>query len=292
MMKDKRVLITGATNGIGLVAARELAQMGAEVILVGRNLEKTEKVVNEIKAQTGNMQVDYLIADLSSMSQVRGLAQEFVAKYDRLDVLLNNAGAVFTSRQETVEGNEMTFALNHLSYFLLTNLLLESLKNTARYKGEARILNVSSNAHDTARHGMSFDDIQYQESYNGFGVYAESKLANLLFTYKLAQGLQGTGVTVNAIHPGIVETGFGHNNGSLMHWVMKGVQFFFARSPEEGAETLIYLASSAEVEGVTGKYWTDNKIIKSSPISYNRDQQERLWNLSEELLGLESLELA
>lgn len=279
-MKDKVVLITGATNGIGRVAALELAKMGARVVIVGRSREKTEAVRQEILAAGGN--ADSLLADLSALDEVRRLAAEFRARYDRLDVLVNNAGAIFARRQATADGYEMTFALNHLNYFLLTHLLLDVLKASA----PARIVNVSSDAHRSAQ--MNFDDLQHENSYgmSGFQAYGRSKLANVLFTYELARRLAGTSVTANALHPGFVATGFGRNMPGLMNRVM-GIMHRFAITPEQGAQTLIYLASSPEVEGVTGKYFDKNRPVRSSPASYDETAQKRLWDISERLAGLQ-----
>lgn len=279
-MQGKIVLVTGATNGIGKVTAHELAKKGATVVIVGRNRAKTEETLNDIKAKSGNNNVDMLLGDLSSMAEVRRVAEEFKRKYNRLDVLINNAGAWFTSREETVDGYEMTFALNHLSYFLLTNLLLDVLKASA----PARIINVSSEAHMSV--SMDFDDLQNKKSFTGgFKPYSQSKLANVLFSYELARRLQGTGVTVNSLHPGFVATGFGKNNSGLMKWVMS-IAHRFALTEEQGAQTIIHLASSPEVEGVTGKYWEKSKPIKSSTVSYDEAAQRRLWEVSEQLTGL------
>lgn len=275
-MTGKVVLITGASNGIGKAAALELAKMGAQVIAVGRSRERTLAVVEAIQAQGG--QADMLLADLSSMDEVRRLAGAFKDRYSRLDVLVNNAGAYFARRQETVDGYEMTFALNHLAYFLLTNLLLDVLKDSA----PSRIVNVSSDAHRALP--INFDDLHARKSYSGsgFGVYAQSKLANILFTYELAQRLVGTSVTANVLHPGFVATGFGRNNGTLMN-LMMGFMQRFALTPEQGAETIIYLASSPEVEGVNGKYFDKCKPVRSSDASYDADAARRLWEISEQL---------
>jgi NAD(P)-dependent dehydrogenase (short-subunit alcohol dehydrogenase family) len=280
MMNNKVVLITGATNGIGRVAALELAKMGARVVIVGRSREKTEAVRQEIQAAGGS--ADSLLADLSALDEIRRLAAEFRARYDRLDVLLNNAGAIFARRQTTADGFEMTFALNHLSYFLLTNLLLDVLKASA----PARIINVSSDAHRSAQ--MNFDDLQHEKScgMGGFQAYGRSKLANVLFTYELARRLAGTGISANALHPGFVATGFGRNMPGLMNRVM-GIMHRFALTPEQGAQTLIYLASSPEVEGMTGKYFDKNRPMRSSPASYDEAAQKRLWDISERLAGLQ-----
>ena len=215
------------------------------------------------------------------MAEVRRAAAEFNARHNHLDVLVNNAGAMFTQRQETVDGYELTFSLNHLAYFLLTNLLLDTIKSSA----PARIVNVSSDVHKGAK--LNFDDLQHQQSYGmgGINVYGESKLANILFTYELSRRLQGTGVTVNTLHPGVVRTGFGRNNSGLIRLIMPVIQRF-GISEEQGAQTSIYLASSPEVEGVTGKYFDKSKAIPSSPESYDESAQKRLWTVSEELTGL------
>lgn len=277
-MKNKVILVTGGTSGIGKVAATELARMGASVVIVGRNHGKTAAIVEEIRAQTDNIRVDGLVADLSSLAEVRKLAADFKKRYQRLDVLLNNAGAVFTQRQVSADGYEMTFALNHLNYFLLTNLLLDVLKASA----PARIVNVSSGAHTGGR--LDFSDLQ-SEKYSSWKAYSNSKLANVYFTYELARRLQGTGVTVNALHPGFVATNFGVSNGGFMQGIMKVAQLG-AISPEKGAQTSIYLASSPEVEGVTGKYFSDKKETRSSAISYDEAIAAQLWDVSEKLTGL------
>ena len=287
MISDKRILITGASNGIGKSAALELAKMGAEIIIVGRNPQKTERVVNEIKIESGNHKIEMMIADLSSIEEIRGLASEFLAKYDSLDVLLNNAGSMFNTYQQSVDGLEMTFALNHINYFLLTNLLLDTLKKTAQEKGEARIVNVSSGAHVQARKGLNLDNLYDESSFSSFGTYGDSKLANILFTYEMARQLEGTGVTVNALHPGLVATSFGHNAIGIMPFLIKIAQRFAAKTPEQGAETLVYLSSSLDVNGISGKYWDNKKAIKSSSISYDREQQTRLWEVSAEVTGIE-----
>src|SRR3990170_70761 len=273
-------LVTGATAGIGAVSARELARMGATVVGVGRNPDKCATVGERVKSETGNPQVEFLSADLSSQAQVRRLAEAFKQKYDRLEVLVNNAGAYYLTRQECVDGIELTFALNHLGYFLLTNLLLDLIKASA----PARIVNVSSNAHQSAR--MDFASLKGGGFYNSWAAYSQSKLANLLFTYELARRLEGTGVTVNALHPGFVASSFAHNNGWLVAWGTKVAQKLAGRTPEEGARTVIYLASSPAVEGVSGKYFIDEKAVASSPASYDETIAKRLWEVSEQMTGL------
>jgi NAD(P)-dependent dehydrogenase (short-subunit alcohol dehydrogenase family) len=278
-MQGKVCLITGATNGIGKATAQALANMGATVVVVGRSPEKTRAVVEEIKKASGNEAVKMALADLSSQEDVRELADTFQQKYDRLDVLVNNAGAVFMQRQQTVDGIEMTWGLNHLSYFLLTNLLLDLLKGSA----PARIVNVSSDAHQAGH--IDFDDIENKKSYSGFSVYGQSKLANILFTYELARRLGNSGVTVNAMHPGFVGTGFARNNGFFANLAMTLLSPV-TRSPEKGAETVIYLASSPEVEGVTGKYFYDKRPKATTTESYDVEVARRLWEVSLEQTGL------
>lgn len=280
-MDGKVVLITGATNGIGKVAALELAKQGAQVVIVGRNPAKTAEAVAAIKAQSGNPAVEMIVADLSSMAEVRKAAEAFKSGHERLDVLINNAGAVFGTRQETVDGYEMTFALNHLAYFLLTNLLLDTLKASA----PARIINVSSGAHAFGR--IDFDNLNSEKGYSagGFRAYGTSKLQNLLFTYELARRLAGTGVTAHALHPGSVATGFAHNNRGWLSLLYRVVDRF-SLTPEQGADTIIYLASSPQLIGETGQYWEKRKAIRSSAASYDEAAQARLWAVSEQLTGL------
>jgi NAD(P)-dependent dehydrogenase (short-subunit alcohol dehydrogenase family) len=231
-----------------------------------------------ITQATGNARVELLLADLSVQAQVHQLAEAVQRRFNRLDVLLNNAGALFTKRLVSADGLEMTLALNHLGYFLLTRLLLDTLKASA----PARIINVASNAHHGAR--INFVDVQGEHHYGGWRAYCQSKLANILFTYELASRLEGTGITANAVHPGFVATGFGRNNRGLVALFMRLAQLT-ALSPERGAETLIYLAASPEVAGVTGKYFVNKRPVQSSPMSYHAATAQRLWQLSEQLVG-------
>ena len=286
-MRGKRVLITGATNGIGKAAALDLATMGAEVLIVGRDEIKTRKVLRDLKYLSGSTNLDFLLADLSSFDDVRAIATEFHSRHNRLDVLINNAGAAYSDFRTSADGYEMTFALNHMSYYLLTLLLLDSLKKTAQEQGEARIVNVSSSAHFSARNGIRLDNLRDAGATAGFRAYSESKLANVLFTYQLARRLDGTGVAVNALHPGFVNTGFGHNMMGITGLAVKILQRLIARTPKKGAETLVYLASSAEVAGLTGKYWKDKTQERSSEISYDREQQRQLWEFSAAVSGVE-----
>lgn len=273
-------MVTGATSGIGEATARALAQMGATVIVVGRDPERGAAALERIRSATGSMAVELMLADLSSQAQIRQLAQEFKRKYSRLDVLVNNAGALFTTRQQSADGIEMNFALNHLNYFLLTNLLLDTLKASA----PARIVNVGALAHQFARR-VDFDDLQGQRKYFGWGAYGQSKLCNLLFTYELARRLDGTGVTVNALHPGIVATNFGMSGGGVMRLFNRLMSVAMIR-PEQGAQTSLYLATSPEVEGISGKYFVNQKAVRSSKASYDQSAAARLWQVSEAMTGL------
>ena len=302
-MSGKTCLVTGATAGIGEVTARALARRGACVVIVGRSQERCAVTAEAIRRETGNPSVEFLVADLSAQGEIRRLARQFLECHRRLDVLVNNAGALFAQRQESVDGIEMTMALNHLAYFLLTSLLLDTLKASA----PARIVNVASRAHEDVQ-GLDFYDLQAQarsHSFWGYGEskfasllftlfapmrhpaflqYARSKLANLLFTYELARRLEGTGVTVNALHPGFVASRFMAGNGAL-GWFMRRWAGLFAVSAEEGAMTSVYLASSPEVEGVTSKYFAKEKAVASSPASLDETAARRLWRWSEELTG-------
>jgi retinol dehydrogenase 12 len=273
-MHGKVCLVTGATGGIGLITAQALARAGADVVIIGRIPDKTAAVAKQMQEEGG--QVEYLVGDLCAQSEVRRLADEFHQGHNRLDVLINNAGAFFMKRQTSREGIEMTFALNHLAYFLLTNLLLDLLIASA----PSRIVNVSSGAHSAGR--LNLDDVSNPHSYSGWAAYSQSKLANVYFTYELERRLEGTGVTVNALHPGFVATNFGRSNGGIFKPLFRLFQIG-AISPEEGAKTSIYLASSPEVDGLTGKYFYKSKPVPSSPVSYDIDMARRLWDLSEEL---------
>lgn len=278
-MHNKICLVTGATSGIGYITARALAQQGATVVVAGRHQARAATAVQRIQEDTGNANVELMLADLSIQAQVQQLAAAFRQRFQRLDVLVNNAGALFTRRQLSADGIEMTLALNHLGYFVLTACLLDTLKASA----PARIINVSSNAHQAGR--LNFDDIQGQRRYGGWRAYSQSKLANLLFTYELDRRLQGTGVTVNTMHPGFVATSFGLNNSGLFPWLIRLAQIM-ALTPEQGAATIIYLATSPEVAEVSGKYFVNKRAIASSRASYDQVTARRLWDLSTQLTGV------
>jgi NAD(P)-dependent dehydrogenase (short-subunit alcohol dehydrogenase family) len=278
-MNGKTVLVTGANSGIGKVTALELARARAQVVMLCRNKEKGEAARREIIDDTGHQAVELMIADLASVASIREFAAEFKRTHNRLHVLVNNAGLFVPVRRLTVDGFESTFAINHLGEFLLTDLLLDLLRASA----PARIVNVSSRAH--FRTGIDFDDLQGERKYRGFKAYARSKLANVLFTYELARRLEGTGVTANCLHPGVVRTNFGRVSDSAMGWGAR-VAAPFMISPEKGAKTSIYLASSPEVEGVTGKYFVKSKPARSSALSYNVEAARRLWDVSARLTGV------
>lgn len=277
-LQNKIVMVTGSTSGIGEVTAHNLASMGASLIIVARNEEKAKAKQTSIQQQTGN-QPEVMIADLSIQSQIRQLVADFQEKYDHLDVLVNNAGVFNLNRVESADGFEMTWGTNHLNYFLLTNLLLDSLK--ASHK--ARIVNVASDAHKGGE--IFFDDPNLTNDYSSWKAYSQSKLANIMFTYELARRLEDTQVTANALHPGFVRTGFAKNNGWFSRLVMPIVGLA-AISPEKGAETMTYLASSPGVEGVSGKYFDKKKAISSIDASYDEAAQKRLWDISAEMVGL------
>ena len=276
-MEGKTCLITGGSDGIGYAAARELARMGARVVIVGRNAAKTDEAVQRIIAETGNPAVDRLLADLSSQREVRRLAAEALQRLPRLDVLLNNAGAIFLSNQRSVDGLEMTFALNHIGYFLLTTLLLDRLRQSA----PSRIINVSSSSHGSPGR-FRLEDLPKPGGNRGYRAYGRSKLCNILFTYELARRLEGENITVNALHPGLVQTNIARNNGLLG----RVVNFFIGArgmDADKGAETLVYLASSPQVEGVTGRFFVDCRAVPSSALSYDTELAARLWDMSESL---------
>ncbi len=273
-------MVTGATDGIGKVVAHALAQQGATVIVVGRNSEKGEATINEIKQQTGNTEVEFLLADLSAQKDIHNLVEQFKRQYNHLDVLVNNAGASFRVYQESIDGIEMTFALNHLGYFLLTNLLLDSLKSSS----SSRIVIVSSEEHKRVK--LDFNDIEGKQNYKSHRLYKQSKLTNLLFIYELARKLEGTGVTVNAVTPGLVKTKLGLEEGGFASFMKRFINLIAGKSPEEGAQAIIYVATAPEVAGISGKYIKKNQIVPSSKDSYDDTAAKRLWDISVELTGL------
>lgn len=281
-LEGKICLITGANSGIGKVTALQLARMGATVVLVSRDLARGERVRQEIRQQSGSQSVDLLKADLASQEDIRRLAREFQQHYQHLHLLINNAGGVFPNRGNSPDGIERTFAVNYLAPFLLTNLLLETLKASA----PARIVNVGSDAH--YMRAADPDDWRMERGgYRMMRAYAQSKLALVLFTYALERRLRETGVTVNVLHPGVVATNiWAQPLPRFLHPLGALIARFFAVSPQEGARTTLYLASAPEVEGVSGKYYEMSKEKQSARISYDQEVQESLWTLSEQMTHL------
>ena len=280
-MQGRICLVTGATSGIGKATALGLAKQGATVVIVARNPVRGEAAQREIQEQSGNPSVDMLLADLSEQASIRQLAETFQQRYAQLHVLINNAGVFMLRREETVDGIEMTFAVNNLAPFLLTNLLLDLLKASA----PARIINVNSDSHKSGS-DLQLDDLQTAKHYNVWRAYARSKLAMLLCTYELARRLQGTGVTANCVHPGFVFTNMGMNNvGPTMQSVAKFLLAHLGATPEEGAKTSLYLATSPDVENVSGKYFAKLAPRPSLPISYDESLQKHVWEASARLVG-------
>jgi NAD(P)-dependent dehydrogenase (short-subunit alcohol dehydrogenase family) len=273
----KRVVLTGATNGIGLAAAIELARRGADLTLVARNQARATEAARRISATSTGRAPDVILADLASQSSIRQLASEMLARYPRIQVLVNNAGAIYARRQMTADGVELTWAVNHLAPFLLTTLLLDRLKASQ----PARILTTSSGAHEGAR--IPFDDLNAERSWGGAGFtrYGETKLANILFTTELARRLERTGVTANAFHPGFVATGFNRNNGILMRLGM-AISRPFARSPRKGAESLVWLVDDEDAGQLNGAYIFDRRSVPPSPAAQDVEAARRLWRVSEE----------
>jgi len=279
-MTGKTVLITGGTGGIGKAAAVGLASMGARVGITGRDRARAERAAKDIEAESGNPAVDVFVADLSSQAEVRRMAGEVLAAYPRLDVLVNNVGGFWSHRHTTSDGLERTFALNHLAPFLLTSLLLERLTASA----PARVVTVSSGAQSMGK--IDFDDLMGEQDYSGQRAYNQSKLANVMFTYELARRLEVTGVTATALHPGMTNTAFSAEDPARAMAPVVFVARPFMRSPRKGAETVVYLASSWAVEGVTGRYYANRKAKKSNQSSYDREVTGRLWRVSADLVGV------
>ncbi|MDQ1617744.1 MAG: hypothetical protein QOE19_313 [Actinomycetota bacterium] len=278
-LAGRTMLVTGATGGIGRATALGLAAKGAHLAITGRDRERTEEAAREIRA-AGSGQVDAFVADLSCQSEVRRLADEVLQLLPRIDVLVNNVGGYWNTRHVTADGLEHTFALNHLAPFLLTDLLLDRLKQSAT----ARVVTVSSKAH-AAGH-IDFDDLQGERAYSGARAYSQSKLANVLFTYELARRLQGSSVTADALHPGVVRTGFGAEDPGRTQRLFVPLLRPFLKSPTQGAATSIHVASAPDLEQVTGRYFADSKVKRSSKRSYDGAVAARLWQASAELVGL------
>jgi NAD(P)-dependent dehydrogenase (short-subunit alcohol dehydrogenase family) len=279
-VRGKNILITGGTSGIGLEASAELAQRGARVVLVGRDPERTASAVAQVKARSGSVEVSHLLCDFSSQADIRRLAEAILARHDRLHVLVNNAGGVNKKRQVTVDGIEKTFAVNHLGYFLLTNLLTDLLVRSA----PARVVTVASIGHRKAT--LDFDDLGYERGYSIMRAYGRSKLANVLFANELARRLAGTGVTLNSLHPGAVATNIW--SGAPL-WAKPLIFLLFRPSfvsVEKGAATIVQLAASPELEGVTGKYFEEGTLMEPAPLAQDEALARRLWQVSAGMVGL------
>ena len=282
-MHGKICLVTGANSGIGKATALGLAQQGATVVMVSRDAAKGAAARDELIAKSGNSSIELLLADLSSQQAIRQLAEDFKQRYAQLHVLVNNAGGFYAKRRETPDGLEMTFAVNYLAPFLLTNLLLDTLKASA----PARIVNVSSAAQ--GNNFIDMDDLQATARYSGWRAYGQAKLAEVLFTYELARRLQGTGVMANCLHPGFVASNFGQSNANpIVRPLMKLIFSNLGISTEEGAKTSLYLATSPDIEGVTGKYFVKSIPKRSAPLTYDESLQRQLWEKSEQLVKLEA----
>ena len=277
-LQGKVFLVTGATEGVGKAAAREFAKREAEVVLVARNKEKGERVVAELRKATGNNDISLIVADLSSIADIKRVAAEFRASHTKLDVLVNNAGALFKDYRLSKDGLEMTFALNHMGYFGLTYSLLDLLKST---KG-ARVVSTSSLGHKIGKFDLG-RIARREPGHAGWPAYGESKYANILFTRELARRLEGSGATANCFHPGFVHSGFGLENGGFLKLAFSVVSPIFARTPEKGADTLIWLATSPEAASYTGEYFSDRKVTKVVEPRRNDELARGLWELSEKL---------
>lgn len=279
-MRGKRVVLTGATSGIGQATALALAQAGTELTLVCRSRERGETACAAIRNVAPEAKLDLVLGDLAVQSGVRAAAAEVLEDPRPIDVLLNNAGVTYLKHTSTADDIETTFAVNHLAYFLFTMLLLDRVKEST----PARIVNVASDAHKFS--SMSFDNLNHESDFSWMKVYGQSKLANILFTYELARRLEGTGVTANCLHPGGVRTGLGANNAPRVHSWLMWLATPFLKTPEQGARTSIHLATSPALEGITGRYFANAKEARSSKESHDRDAAERLWTISEEMTGL------
>jgi NAD(P)-dependent dehydrogenase (short-subunit alcohol dehydrogenase family) len=281
-MTDRKIcVITGATSGIGKATALALANLSTTLLLVSRKKEKGETVLREIIEETGNKNLELYLADLSFQADVRRLAEEIKARHRSIDVLINNAGGIFGKRILTPDGIELTFALNHLAYFMLTNLLIAQLKAAPA----ARVVNVSSQAHGYGT--IAFDNLGLEKHYNAAKSYAQSKLANILFTHELSRLLRDTAISANALHPGAVRTNFGRELTGIAGLVFRHFGFLM-RPPSKGAETVVWLSTAPQLNGVTGKYFCDKKEIRSSELSHDSMLARRLWEVSAKMTGLET----
>jgi retinol dehydrogenase-14 len=283
-MQGKTVLITGATNGIGLEAAVELARLGAKVVMVGRDPARTENAVAAVKGRSGSAAVSHLLCDFSSQASIRSLAAAVLASVDRLDVLVNNAGAVNKTRRLSVDGIEMTFAVNHLGYFLLTNLLRDLLVRSAPSRVSSRVISVASRGH--RRGTLDFADLGYEKGYAIMRAYTRSKLANVLFAAELARRLAGTGVTSNSLHPGTVATNIWSGAPTWAKPLLQIVYRPFMLTPTQGGATIVQLAASPELAGVTGKYFEKQVAVAPAPLAQDAALAKRLWEVSAAMVGL------
>ncbi len=288
-LRDKYIVITGATSGIGLAAAKAFAERGAKLGIIARNEEKANAAIAQIKDVTnGDVMIDLFLADMASQQSIRRVATDILERCPRIDILVNNAGALFQTRQLTEDGLEMTWAVNHLGPFLLTDLLLERLKESA----PARVITTASHGHKMAKKGIDFGDLDAEQLYRGVKKfmggptmrYAQTKLANILFTFELAQRLEGTGVSAYSFDPGLVNTNFNQDNGLVARLTMAAMKPF-SRTPEKGAETLIWLAESTEFTNHSGYYYADKQIGKMSEAALDKDAAKRLWDISEKQTG-------
>ncbi len=275
-LKNKTAIITGATSGIGRVTAIDIAREGARMVLPVRNIEKGKALKDEIEKETGNTNVEIMHCNLASLDSVRQFAKDFQKKHDKLHLLVNNAGLWETKRKESDDGIEMNFAVNHLAPFLMTNLLLDTIKKSA----PARIISVASNAHKYGK--MRFNDLEGKKSWGSMQSYAQSKLANILFTRRLARDLEGSGVTANCLHPGVVNTQL----FSKLPGVIQKISSLFMITPEKGAQTSIYLATSPDVENITGEYFDKQKIAKTTAHARDMQVADTLWEVSKEYCEL------
>ena len=292
-MQDKIVLVTGATNGLGEAIAEDLAKRGTTLVIVSRSETKCAETAKTITQKTGNANLTYYAADLSVQKEVRRLAERLKGDLPRLDVLINNAGAWFAERQESADGIEMTWALNHLNYFLLTHELMDLLKRTAAQHGEARVINQASGAHLEGK--IHWDNIEFEHAWDtdgkgsvgaGWGAYSQSKLANVMHTFALARRFEETSVVANVVHPGVVVTGFSQNNGLLYKVVAPFRRMFNRSTPKDGAAPAVYLASAPEAASITGAYYgPPHQREEVNRVAEDVEAQERLWNLSLEYVG-------
>lgn len=280
MNEDSVVIVTGANSGMGKATSIELAKTGAVVVMLCRSKTRGEEALSKVKALSGSNSVEMMLCDLGSQKSIEDFSSAFRKKYQRLDVLVNNAGVILPGRHETADGFEFHFGVNHLGHFLLTNRLLDLLIASA----PSRIVNVSSGAHKIGR--IHFEDVNLKKNYRVWRAYAQSKLANILFTYELVDRLKGKGVTVNCLHPGAVATSMGINRENGFGTLITSMLKPFFQTSEQGAQTAIYLATSKDVDEVTGKYFYKKRPVPSSKRSYDKAAAKRLWDLSEQMTGL------